>query len=167
MDTADDLSALRELLTQIVGEARAADTGSGSREASKAKARPATKPWGGHKIRTYTVDGYELLVGETAEANDYLTTRVASPTDLWMHVRASTGAHGVLRTQGQPITRLPETVVRRAAEIVAARSGTAVKHAGLVAVDVVEKRHVRKPRGAKPGLVTYVRERTLDISPRL
>ena len=81
-------------------------------------------------------------------------------------LRAGTGAHGVLRTGGKPQV-LPDAVVRRAAEIVAARSGTAVKHAGVVAVDVVERKHVRKPRGAKPGLVTYSRERSLDVSPSL
>ena len=110
------------------------------------------------------MDGFTLLVGETAEANDYLTTRVGAPADLWLHVRAGTGAHGILRTGGKPQS-VPEGVLRRAAEIVAARSGKAVKHSGLVAVDITEKRHVRKPRGAKPGLVTYARERTLDVSP--
>jgi predicted ribosome quality control (RQC) complex YloA/Tae2 family protein len=112
------------------------------------------------------VDGYELWVGETAEANDYLVTRAASPTDLWLHVRAGVGAHGILRTQGQP-TRVGDLTVRRAAGIVAARSGKSAKHTDLVAVDVTEKRYVRKPRGAKPGLVTYERERTLDVSPAL
>ena len=105
-------------------------------------------------------------MGETAEANDYLVTRVAAPADLWMHVRAGTGAHGVLRTHGKP-TAVPDPTLRKAAALVAARSSKAVKHTGLIAVDVAEKRHVRKPRGAKPGLVTYERERTFDVSPSL
>jgi predicted ribosome quality control (RQC) complex YloA/Tae2 family protein len=112
------------------------------------------------------VDGYQLLVGESAEANDYLVTRVASPSDLWFHVHGAAGAHGILRTQGQP-SRVPDTIIRRAAEIVAARSGKGEKHAEIVPVDVTEKRYVRKPRGAKPGQVTYERARCLDISPRL
>ena len=48
----------------------------------------------------------------------------------------------------------------------ACRSSSAVKHASLVAVDIVEKRHVRKPRGAKPGEVQYQRERVVDVEPR-
>lgn len=160
-EDADDYAGVRRALTDLAGEKRVED------RAQKARpARDREKPFGGHRVRTYGVDGYNLLVGETAEANDYLTTRVAAPADLWLHVRAGTGAHGVLRTSGKPQT-VPEDVLRRAAEIVAARSGSSVKHAGIVAVDVVERRYVRKPRGAKPGLVTYTRERTLDVSPAL
>jgi predicted ribosome quality control (RQC) complex YloA/Tae2 family protein len=157
---AQALGRVRQALAEIAGAGRVAAA------PSPVSRGPKEKPWNGHRVRTYTIDGFTLLVGETAEANDYLTTRVAAPSDLWMHVRAGTGAHGVLRTGGKP-QALPDAVVRRAAEIVAARSGTAVKHAGVVAVDVVERKHVRKPRGAKPGLVTYSRERSLDVSPSL
>jgi predicted ribosome quality control (RQC) complex YloA/Tae2 family protein len=155
---ADEEGALEEIrraLVAIVGEERLS---------GKAATDAPANPYGGFRIRKFDVDGYQLLVGESADANDHLTTRIASPSDLWMHVRSAPGAHGVLRTGGQP-TRVPEAVIRRAAAIVAARSGTAVKHAGVVAVDIVEKRHVRKPRGAKPGLVTYQRERVLDVAP--
>jgi predicted ribosome quality control (RQC) complex YloA/Tae2 family protein len=154
------LGPIRRELAEIVGAERAAGP------KPQQQTRPKERPFGGHKIRTYTVEEFELLIGETAEANDYLVTRVAAPTDLWMHVRAATGAHGILRTQGRP-ERVPAPVVRRAAEIVAARSGSGVKHASVVAVDVTEKRYVRKPRAAKPGLVTYERERVLDVTPRL
>jgi len=153
-----DLTAIRQALVEIVGEGRASTEPASPRSSGKTE-----RPFRGHRIRTYTVEGYTLLVGETAEANDYLTTRVAAPTDLWMHVRSAPGAHGVLRTNGRP-DRVPDSVVRRAAEIVVARSGTAIKHSGLVAVDVTEKRYVRKPRGAKPGLVTIQRERSIDVS---
>lgn len=153
----DDFASIRLELTDIVGTARTTP---------KTEQKAAPKPFGGYRIRTFTIGEYTLLVGETAEANDHLTTRIASPTDWWFHVRSAPGAHGVLRAQGKP-DRVPDTVIRRAAQIVAARSGTAVKHAGVVAVDVVEKRYVRKPRSAKPGLVTYERERTLDVEPVL
>lgn len=157
----DDLVRLRTELAGIVGAARAA-----GKPAAERPRTPSERPFGGFKVRTFTVDGYQLLVGESAEANDYLVTRVASPTDLWFHVHAAAGAHGILRTQGQP-SRVPDTIIRRAAEIVAARSGKGEKHAEIVPVDVTEKRYVRKPRGAKPGMVTYERARCLDVSPRL
>ncbi|MBC8101762.1 MAG: DUF814 domain-containing protein [Cytophagales bacterium] len=158
------MEAVRAALTRLIGAARATGPtpGTAKRPALKAK----DKPFAGHRIRTFQVDGYDFLVGESADANDHLTTRVAGPADLWMHVRAAPGAHGVLRTNGKP-DRVPETVIRKAAGIVAARSSSAVKHASLVAVDVVEKRHVRKPRGAKPGEVLYQRERVLDVEPGL
>ncbi len=160
----DDTEAVRAALTRIVGEARAAVGTLG--KAAQKKDKPKEKPFGGHRIRTFTVDGYDLLIGESADANDYLTTRVAGPSDFWMHVRAAPGAHGILRTNGKP-ERVPETVIRKAASLVAARSSSSVKHASVVAVDVVEKRHVRKPRGAKAGMVQYSRERVLDVEPSL
>lgn len=159
-DSPDDYAHIRAGVAHIIGEARAQ-----AAFGDKPAARPKHKPFDGHKVRTYTVNGYELLVGESAEANDYLVTRAAAPSDWWFHVRATTGAHGVLRTNGQPL-RVPDTALIRAAEIVAARSHN-VKHAGIVAVDVAQKRYVRKPRGAKPGTVTYERERTLDVVPKL
>lgn len=162
--TREDLTTIRGELTELVGKERL-EAGAASPEIRQRKV-VKEKPYQGHRIRTYRIDTYTLLVGESAEANDYLTTRVAAPSDLWFHVRAAPGAHGVLRTLGQP-TRVPQPVIVRAAEIVAARSKTE-KHARIVPVDVVEKRYVRKPRGAKPGLVTYTREqRTLDVTPRL
>jgi predicted ribosome quality control (RQC) complex YloA/Tae2 family protein len=160
----DDLATIRADLIELAGADRVEATGTDKQERRKAQRKPE-KPFGGYRIRSYTIEAYTLLVGESAEANDYLTTRVASPTDLWFHVRAAPGAHAVLRTQGQP-SRVPHPVLRRAAEIVAARSHSE-KHAHIVPVDVVEKRYVRKPRGAKPGQVLYERERTLDVTPKL
>ena len=160
-----DLEALRAETAHLVGEGR---MNAGGASASAQGDGKNEKPWSGHKIRTYTIDGFELLIGETPEANDFLTTRVAAPSDFWFHVRGGPGAHGVLRTNNQP-GRVPDAVLRRAASAVAARSGTAVKHSGTAAVDMLEKRHVRKPRGAKSGLVTYTagRERVLDVTPAL
>ena len=161
-DDGAEINTIRAALTLLVGAARA--TVSTGDRPKQVTTKPKDKPFGGHRIRTFTVDGYDLLIGESAGANDYLTTRVAGPSDLWMHVRAAPGAHGILRTNGKP-ERVPETVVRKAASIVAARSSNSVKHASLVAVDIVEKRHVRKPRGAKAGQVQYTRERVLDVEP--
>ena len=114
-------------------------------------------------MRKFDIDGWTLLVGENAEANDYLLKRLASPSDLWMHVRGASGAHGVLRTLGKP-EKVTDGALRQAAGMVAARS-KGEKHASLVPVDVVERRYVRKPKGAGPGRVTFTRGRTLDVKP--
>jgi predicted ribosome quality control (RQC) complex YloA/Tae2 family protein len=151
----DDIETLQKLLSNIAPPPKVAQ-------------KAAIKPYEGHKIRTFTLhDGNEwtLLVGETATANDYLLTRLASPSDIWMHVRGTTGAHGVLRTNGHP-ERASETILYKAAAIVAAKSGSA-KHSSLVPVDVTERRYVRKPRGAKPGLAQYSQARTIDVKPEL
>ena len=132
------------------------------------RSAPGVQPTGpdfqGHKIRRYTTpDGYEIYCGETATANDFLTTRVASPNDLWLHVRASAGSHVVIRTKGEP-DRVPPEVLHRAALIAALHSNQ--KHSGLVPVDYTLKKYVRKPRGAAPGSVEVQREKTLHVAPQ-
>jgi len=121
--------------------------------------------WDGHSIRTFDLDGYTLLVGENAASNDYLLTRIARPQDIWMHIRAGTGAHGVIRVDSKE-TKVPEKLIRRAAAIIAAKSD-ATRHASVAAVDIAERRHVRKPRGAKPGMAVYSQCRTIDVAPDL
>lgn len=157
------LEALRAELVALVGQDRI--VAGAEPTAGRVKPKVREKAFGGFRIRTYTVDGFTLLVGGSAEANDYLTTKVAAPTDLWFHARNVPGPHGVLRTGGNP-ARVPHPVVVRSAEIVAARTESE-KHSGVVPVDVTERRYVRKPRGAKPGMVRIERERTLDVTPRL
>lgn len=122
------------------------------------------KKFDGHKVRTLTLEGeWTLYIGENATSNDYLLTKVAAPKDLWFHIRGTAGAHGVLRTNNHP-ERVPDAVLRKAAGLVAARSGE--KHAGLVSVDYTERRYVRKPRGAKPGQAVYTVAKTLDVTPQ-
>ncbi len=117
----------------------------------------------GKKIRAvFTPEGFTIYVGENSEANDYLTGRVASPNDLWLHVRAAASAHVVIRTQNRPDS-VPVTVIRRAA-LLAARN-SASKHSSLVPVDYTLKKYVRKPRGAAPGTVLYQNEKTIYVSP--
>ncbi len=116
----------------------------------------------GHKIKAArSPDGWEILVGENATSNDYLTTRVAAPSDIWLHVRAAASAHGVIRTGNRPAAVSP-AALRQAAEMVAARSE--VKHSSLVPVDYVLKKYVRKPRKSAPGAVTYQNEKTLYVT---
>ena len=116
----------------------------------------------GHKIRRYTTpDGYEILQGETATANDYLTTRIASPNDYWLHVRSTVSAHVVIRTHGKP-EDVPRSVLEYAAKICALHSQQ--KHSALVPVDYTLKKYVRKPRGSNPGGVDYQQERTIHIT---
>ena len=127
------------------------------------KGKQPESPFAGYKIRTYrSVDGWEILVGETAESNDYLTTKVAAPSDIWLHARAQTSAHAIIRSQNKP-DAVSTAAIRYAAEQVAKRSTS--KHSRLVPVDFTLKKYVRKPRGSKPGSVLYSREKTIDVAP--
>lgn len=133
-----------------------------SRDGSDDPKRANEPDFAGHKIRRYSAQGFEILVGETATANDYLTLRVAAPNDWWLHVRAAVSAHVVVRSHGKPY-EVPRPVLERAALICAQHSQQ--KHSSLVSVDYTLKKHVRKPRGSAPGAADYKNEQTLDVTP--
>lgn len=115
----------------------------------------------GKKIRSaVTPEGYEILWGENSEANDFLTGRVAASNDIWLHVRSNTSAHVIIRTHNRPDS-VPLEIIQRAAEIAAKHS--AAKHSLLVPVDWTLKKHVRRPRHAPSGTVTYSNEKTIYV----
>ena len=131
-------------------------------DTGKAVAQPKPQ-FEGKRIRSFTSpEGWTVLVGENAEANDYLTQRVARPNDWWLHVRAGTGSHVVIPTQNAPQC-VPPSVLRFAAQLAAANSRA--RHSGLVAVDYTLRKYVRRPRGGAPGLVTFTHEKTIDVVP--
>jgi predicted ribosome quality control (RQC) complex YloA/Tae2 family protein len=154
--TEDQVEEIHERVSSLLlrGSQRpAAENGSG--------APPEVPRFDGHKIRTFrSVDGWEILVGENATSNDFLTTKVASSSDIWLHVRAATSAHGIIRAQNRPAS-VSAAAIRHAAELVAARSE--VKHSSLIPVDYTLKKYVRKPRKSAPGSVTYQNEKTIYV----
>jgi predicted ribosome quality control (RQC) complex YloA/Tae2 family protein len=155
--TAEEIAALRASLAGSLGGGAATD-GADATGSSKA----AAPDFEGHRVKTFrTLDGWEILVGENAAANDYLTTRLAAPSDIWLHVRAATSAHGLIRARNRPGSVSP-AALQQAAEMVAARSES--KHSSLIPVDYTLKKHVRKPRKSVPGSVTYQNEKTLFVA---
>jgi predicted ribosome quality control (RQC) complex YloA/Tae2 family protein len=125
------------------------------------KRRPRDLPFEGKKIKTLEgPSGARILLGENAEANDYLTLRVARPNDIWLHVRGGVSAHVVIATDGKP-ERVPGEVIEFAARLAVRNSPS--KHSGLVPVDWTLRKHVRKPRGAPAGTALYTHEKTLHV----
>ncbi len=119
------------------------------------------RPYEGHKIReALGPHDYKILYGETSEANDYLTLRVAKSNDYWLHVRGHTSAHVVIQTHNQP-EKVSREVLLAAAKIAVQHSNQ--KHAGYVPVDYTLKKYVRKPKGAPKGTALYVNEKTLHV----
>ena len=98
-------------------------------------------------------DGLEIWVGRSDEGNDYLTTRLARGNDLFFHLEGYPGSHVVLRTEGR--TDPPAESLLDACELAAHFSK--LKNAGTVDIHVAPIKYVKKPKGAKPGLV-YVRK---------
>lgn len=103
--------------------------------------------------------GFEVLVGRSARQNDQLTFRVASPDDLWLHAAGYGGAHVVVRRAGRP--EMPDEDLAFAAGLAAAFSQAPAGEP--VDVTVCRRRHVRRPRGAPPGLVSVRKARTVRV----
>lgn len=102
--------------------------------------------------RYRTEEGLEIWVGRSDEGNDYLTARLARGNDLFFHLEGYPGSHVVLRTEGR-LDPSPGSLLD-ACEL--AVHFSKLKNAGSADVHVAPVKDVRKPKGAKPGLV-YVR----------
>lgn len=128
-------------------------------KAGRPKTRQAKRP---PRPMSFLVDDHEVLVGRNNRENDVLTMKIAHPGDIWMHARGIPGAHVIVKAG--PDGRVADGVLLRAAEIAAyyskARTGSKVP------VDCTARRHVWKPKGARPGMVLYDHEKTIMATPR-
>jgi len=112
-----------------------------------------------HPRRYPTSGDLEIWVGRSDEGNDFLTTRLASGRDLFFHVEATPGSHVILRTGGREDP--PSEAVLDACELAVRFSK--LRNADRVDVHVVPIKNVRKPRGAKPGLVVVHGGKTVRL----
>lgn len=109
--------------------------------------------------RYRTESGLEIWVGRSDAANDFLSTRLARGKDLFFHLDGAPGSHVVLRTEGRDDP--PSEAVLDACEL--AVHFSKAKKASRADVHVVPIRNVRKPKGAKPGLVTVHGGRSIHL----
>ena len=109
----------------------------------------------------YNIGTYQLLVGRNNKENDYLTLKYASKNDIWFHTKDIHGSHAILKLNSNDIPN--EDVLIRCAEIAALHSKA--KNSSNVPVDYCEVRFVKKPNGAKPGMVIYTHNHTLYVNP--
>ena len=107
-----------------------------------------------------TSGGWRVLVGRNNRQNDQLTTKTADYRDLWLHTQKIHGSHVILCCQGQAV---PEEDLLQAARLAAYFSQA--KDSANVPVDCAAVRYVKKPAGARPGMVTYTNARTLYVTP--
>jgi predicted ribosome quality control (RQC) complex YloA/Tae2 family protein len=103
-------------------------------------------------------DGTSIYVGKNNTQNEYLTNKVASSSDTWLHTKDIPGSHVVIRGE-----RFSDETLLEAAQLAAYFSQA--KESSQVPVDYTLIKHVHKPSGAKPGFVTYVNQKTLFVTP--
>ena len=115
----------------------------------------------------YTLsDGTEVLVGRNNTENDWLTMKHASKTDVWMHTKDIPGSHVIIKMEdGRNVDDLSAGLIYEAASIAAYHSKAS--SSDNVPVDYVPVRYVKKPNGAKPGMVIFTHNQTVYVTPKL
>ena len=104
--------------------------------------------------------GLRILVGRSNRQNDRLTAKEADRRDIWLHTQKIHGSHVILCTGGQ---EPDETSLYEAACLAAYYSQG--REAGKVPVDYTPVRYVKKPAGARPGMVVYSTYQTMLAVP--
>lgn len=102
-------------------------------------------------------DGFTVYYGKNNIQNDFLTLKFAGKNDIWFHVKNYPGSHVVVFSEGR---KVPDSTLMEAAILAAANSKAKGKN---VAVDYTEIRHVKKPSGARPGMVVYTDYKTAYV----
>jgi predicted ribosome quality control (RQC) complex YloA/Tae2 family protein len=115
------------------------------------------------RIRTLKVEDREILIGRNGRENDELTFQVAAPDDFWFHVADYSGSHVVVRNPGKE-KELNETVLLKAAQLAAYFSQA--RNSSKVEVHYTKRKHVTKPRKAKPGLVRLLEFKSIKVEPK-
>ncbi len=105
-------------------------------------------------------DGFDIYVGRNNRQNDILTLKTAARSDIWLHTKGVHGAHIIIDARGGDV---PDKTVMEAAQIAAYHSKG--RQSSSVPVDYVRVSKVKKPAGARPGMVVYDGYNTVYVTP--
>ena len=105
-------------------------------------------------------DGLDIFVGRNNKQNDQLTLKFAEKSDIWLHTQQVHGAHVILVTNG---AAPPDRSVEEAAMLAAYHSKG--RDSAQVKVDYCMAKFVKKPAGARPGMVIYTNYQTAFVTP--
>ncbi len=146
-DTVDEIDEIRQELAEG-GYLRKRKNGY---RASKSKLQPFAVTAG---------DGSRIFVGRNSKENDLLTMKLAGKGDYWFHTKDIPGSHVILSSGGSEAS---DDAVRMAASLAAYYSKA--RNSDNVPVDYTLVKYVKKPAGAKPGMVIYSNHKTLYVDP--
>lgn len=146
-ETTADLREIKEELT-VAGYIKQARAG--------AKKKSPSSDYNEYKSK----EGFRIIVGKNNIQNDYITTKLASKNDVWFHTKNIHGAHVIVFSSGE---ELSEETILFAAKLAAKNSKAA--GSSNVPVDYTKVKYVKKPSGAKPGMVIYTDNKTVFVTP--
>lgn len=127
------------------------------RQTAKKQPRKKAQP----KLEEYTSsEGYRIIVGKNNLQNDYITCTLAEKGDMWFHTKKIHGSHVVVLCGGQPLS---DETIAFAATLAAKNSKAATS--SNVPVDYTPIKYVKKPSGAKAGMVIYTTNKTIFVTP--
>lgn len=106
-------------------------------------------------------DGFDIYVGRNNTQNDYLTLKLANSNDIWFHTKNIHGSHTIIKLGLDK--NVPETTMTEAAQLAAYYSKA--RESSQVPVDYTLVKNVKKPNGAKPGMVIYDYYNTIYVKP--
>ena len=148
-ETESDLNAIRRELT---------DEGYLNKKPDKKRRKDeVSKP-----MHFLSSDGFDIYVGRNNTQNDYLTLKFSNTSDMWFHTKNIHGSHTVIKLGLDK--NIPDSTLREAAEIAAYYSKA--RESSQVPVDYTQIKNVKKPNGAKPGMVIYDHYNTIYVTPK-
>lgn len=150
-ENVEDINAIRAELIEEGYIARRASV-------NKRKKKEQSKP-----MHFVSSDGFDIYVGRNNTQNDYLTLRFANNSDIWFHTKDIHGSHTVIKLGLDK--EVPKTTILEAAQLAAYYSKA--RESAQVPVDYTEIKNVKKPNGAKPGMVIYDGYNTVYVKPML
>ena len=153
------LESVLTMLNSPLNEAEIQEIREELEEAGLVKKRAAVRVNSTSSNLKFEKDGFIILVGKNNKQNDELT-KSASSNDIWLHAREIPGSHVIIKTENKVVT---DEVIQYAASLAAFYSKA--KNSSLVAVDYCNKKYVKKPNGAKPGMVIYTDFKTAFVKP--
>lgn len=109
------------------------------------------------KYESIEFQGHYILYGRNNLENDNLSFKVADRNDLWLHAKEIPGSHVIIKNSGQ----LTEEIIFKGAEVAAFYSKALPGE--KVLIDYTLKKYLNKPKGGKPGFVTYNKEESILV----
>jgi len=152
IENADGADQLQEIRMELYEQGYLKSFGQKGKKPQPVRAVP---------LKVISGDGFEIYIGQNNKQNDRLTLKSSRHEDIWLHIKNYAGSHVVIKAEGRDI---PESTIVEAAEYAAwfskARSSPKAE------VDYTRIRNVKKPSGARPGMVIYTNYSTIVVTPR-